>query len=202
MKNKFFKGAHISEKKVKEIISYFSEDLTATQIAALTGLSRITINAYLKYFRTKIATGIEGLDQFNNHVTDKKNGRYYGITTESNKIYIHPLSEEEHCLINSPVALEQDALLHPSTNSRLQHYHALIDIKQYKFTHLGILNGKDSQSSKNELEEFWMGLRSRMKKFRGLNSSTTHLHIRESEFRYNHRHVDINPILSEILSSN
>ena len=34
MKNRYLKGAHISEKKVRELLKLFSEDLTATQIAA------------------------------------------------------------------------------------------------------------------------------------------------------------------------
>src|SRR5688572_1615700 len=55
MKNRYLKGAHISEKKVRELLKLFSEDLTATQIANISGISRITVNAYLKMIRTHIA---------------------------------------------------------------------------------------------------------------------------------------------------
>ena len=54
MKNKYIKVAHISEEKFREIIKYFSSDLTATQIAKLTGLSRQTINTYLFTIRLRI----------------------------------------------------------------------------------------------------------------------------------------------------
>ena len=54
MKNKYIKVAHILKKKFREIVKYFSEDLTATQIANLTGLNRNTINRYLKLIRERI----------------------------------------------------------------------------------------------------------------------------------------------------
>src|SRR5688572_4596775 len=55
MKNRYLKGAHLSERKVRELLKLFSEDLTATQIANITGISRITVNAYFKLIRTHIA---------------------------------------------------------------------------------------------------------------------------------------------------
>src|SRR5688572_15471674 len=55
MKNRYLKGAHLSERKVRELLKLFCEDLTATQIANITGISRITVNAYFKLIRTHIA---------------------------------------------------------------------------------------------------------------------------------------------------
>jgi transposase len=54
MKNKYVKRSIISETKFREIIKYFSYDLNATQIANLTGISRPTINKYLKAIRIRI----------------------------------------------------------------------------------------------------------------------------------------------------
>ncbi|RYZ44870.1 MAG: hypothetical protein EOP49_26305, partial [Sphingobacteriales bacterium] len=68
MKNRYLKGAHISERKVRELLKLFCDDLTATQIANVTGISRITVNAYLKLIRSHIAT----------HFTDR-----LGITDRS-----------------------------------------------------------------------------------------------------------------------
>ena len=47
MKNKYVYHSKLSEKKFREIIRLFAEDLTATQIANLTGLNRNTINTLL-----------------------------------------------------------------------------------------------------------------------------------------------------------
>ena len=53
MKNKYFIRSRISEKKFREIIKLFSADLTATQIAFLSGVSRPTINKILKQIRMR-----------------------------------------------------------------------------------------------------------------------------------------------------
>ena len=55
MKNKYFIRSRISEKKFREIIKYFSVDLTATQIAVLSKTNRKTINEILKQVRKNIA---------------------------------------------------------------------------------------------------------------------------------------------------
>src|SRR5687768_1036518 len=55
MKNRYLKNAHLSEKKVKELLQLFCADLNATQIAHISGISRITVNNYLKLIRYQIA---------------------------------------------------------------------------------------------------------------------------------------------------
>jgi len=54
MKNKCAIHFHISEKKFREIIHLFSEDLSVTQISHLTKISRPSINEYLTAIRFRI----------------------------------------------------------------------------------------------------------------------------------------------------
>ena len=54
MKNKYVICFHISEKKFREVIYLFSEDLSATQISHLTKISRPSINKYLAAIRSRI----------------------------------------------------------------------------------------------------------------------------------------------------
>ena len=56
VKNKYVIRSHVSERKFRDLIKYFSVDLTATQIAELTGLSRQTINKYLTAIRLRIVS--------------------------------------------------------------------------------------------------------------------------------------------------
>jgi hypothetical protein len=51
VKNKYVTRSRISEVKFRQIILLFSEDLSATQISHLTGLSRQAINKYLTAIR-------------------------------------------------------------------------------------------------------------------------------------------------------
>ena len=55
MKNKYIIRSRISEAKFREIIKFFSVDLTATQIAVLSKTNRKTINKILKEVRKCIA---------------------------------------------------------------------------------------------------------------------------------------------------
>jgi len=54
MKNRYLKRAHISNKKFRQILSYFCLDYTATITAKTTGISRITINRFYALFRKRI----------------------------------------------------------------------------------------------------------------------------------------------------
>ena len=54
MKNKYVIRFHISEKKFREVIYLFSEDLSATQISHLTKISRPSINKYLAAIRFRV----------------------------------------------------------------------------------------------------------------------------------------------------
>lgn len=80
MKNKYLKGAHLSERKFKEILRLFADDLTATQIANISGVSRVTVNSYLKKIRQQIARYCESLLPGDNSVNrqpyaNNSNGR-------------------------------------------------------------------------------------------------------------------------------
>ena len=50
----------LSDYKIKKIMKFFWEDITATQTAALTGINRNTINRYFNLFRPKIAVATAG----------------------------------------------------------------------------------------------------------------------------------------------
>ena len=54
MKNKYVIRSHVSEKKFREVIYLFSEDLSATQISHLTKISKPSINKYLTAIRSRI----------------------------------------------------------------------------------------------------------------------------------------------------
>ena len=46
IKNKYIVRSRISEKKFREILKYFAQDIEATKIANLSGISRISIKKF------------------------------------------------------------------------------------------------------------------------------------------------------------
>ena len=64
MKNKYIYRSRISEKKFREILKYFAQDIEATKIANLTEISRISINKILKSIRILMAKECEKISKF------------------------------------------------------------------------------------------------------------------------------------------
>ena len=68
MKNKYIYRSRISEKKFREILKYFAEDMEATKIANLTGISRISINKILKSIRVLMSKECEKISKFSGEI--------------------------------------------------------------------------------------------------------------------------------------
>jgi transposase len=115
MKNKYLKGSRVSERKFRMLLKLFCEDLTATQIANIIGISRVTINSYLKLIRIAIAQYCEEnipCNFFNNHgwlVQDYLNKQpeinttSFGIYKNANGIFTQLLCDVDKATINEIV---------------------------------------------------------------------------------------------------
>ena len=68
MKNRYVVGAHLSEAKFRVMLRAFAVDLTAQQLASLSGLNRNTVNTYFTKFRRRIAEECERTSPFSGHV--------------------------------------------------------------------------------------------------------------------------------------
>lgn len=76
VKNKFSKRAHISERKFKQLLKLFSEDLTATQITNIISINRNTVNRFLNLIRARITEICEQESPFGGEVEVDKS--YFG----------------------------------------------------------------------------------------------------------------------------
>ena len=72
MKNKYIIRSRISEKKFREILKYFAEDIEATKIANLTGISRISINKILKNIRILMSQECENISKFSGEISSSQ----------------------------------------------------------------------------------------------------------------------------------
>ena len=72
MKNKYIYRSRISEKKFREIWKYFAQDIEATKIANLTGISRISINKILKNIRILMASECEKISKFSGEISSSQ----------------------------------------------------------------------------------------------------------------------------------
>ena len=72
MKNKYIYRSRISQKKFREILKYFAEDIEATKIANLTGISRISINKILKNIRILMSQECEKISKFSGEISSSQ----------------------------------------------------------------------------------------------------------------------------------
>ena len=72
MKNKYIIRSRISQKKFREILKYFAEDIEATKIANFTGISRISINKILKSIRVLISQECENISKFSGEISSSQ----------------------------------------------------------------------------------------------------------------------------------
>lgn len=213
MKNKYLKGSRVSERKFRLLLKLFCEDLTATQIANISGISRVTINSYLKLIRITIAQYCEEnnpISIFNNSdssVQDFLNKQSeinitsFGIYKTTDGIFTQLLYDVDKATINEIIRSKRINGNVGVWYDKLKQYNGIADFNAHKLiriTHDDFEMPK-GKSQIDEIDFFWGLIKGRLTKFRGMNNATLYLHVKESEFRYNHRHNDIFNMLSAIL---
>ena len=73
--------------------------------------------------------------------------------------------------------------------------------KHYRISH-GNNEFANGRNHINGIENFWGIAKSRLNKFRGLSKKTFYLHLKECEFRFNHRNEDLYKFILHILTKN
>lgn len=197
MNNKYVNRSKISEAKFRELIRFFSLDLTAIQIADLTGLNRNTVNRYLTETRKKITRYSQATFPASISTTLLKENElhdsYAVLLKEINgSVYteIVSLKKTEHLLNNEK-----------NTKKVFSGFDLLINLEQEKHLYIGEKDPDPQRHRRkiNRLESFWGSAKSRLAKFKGMHSSTFRYHMKECEFRYNHRNEDLYKLLLKIL---
>ena len=214
-----FKYCKLSQYKIKKILYCFSQDLTAIQTANFLKLNRNTINRYYRLFREKILiaseaeNGFEGeleLDEsyFGGKHHKGKRGRgsenkipVFGILKRNGKVYtqIIPDSSSETLLDIVQTKIKPDSIVY-TDSFRAYNKLSLKGYKHYRINHsVEFAKGKNHI---NGIESFWGYCKMRLSKFYGLKKEEFLLHLKECEFRFNHRKQDLYKILLEVITKN
>lgn len=219
MSNSYRKRSRISNAKMREIIRLFSLDIEATKIAKITGLSRVTINDNLKYFRQCIAeycqqqspfdTGEVEVDEsyFGARRVRGVRGRgargktiVFGLIKRGGRVYTQVV---KNCSVNTLLPIIKDKIDIDSTvyTDGFKSYDGLVNFGYKK--HYRVKHGENQFAAGtnhiNGIENFWAIAKSRLSKFRGISKTTFNLHLKECEFRFNHRHDDLYKIMLKLL---
>ncbi len=210
--NKYYRRSRISEWKFRLLVRYFTLDLSATEVARLTGLTRKTVTVIFLKIRRRIAqecartspftTGHVKADQSHSCAVCTCGQRGCGV---SNKTPVFALLRHDKGVYLEMVPDCRKAPLralirgHEVIDGMLEMngwhgFDGLIDAEHerpFKVNRrLSTDTNEQAQSSEKEVEAFWNFARRRLEKFNGLSNRTFHLHLKECEWRYNMRQRD------------
>ena len=183
--------------------------MEATKITALTGLNRNTVNRILKLLRIRLAklceqekishTGVFELDEcyLGARRVRGKRGRgakgktiLFGIYARvSRHVYVRIVHNVKH---HTLMRIIESRINHESTiyTDGFRVYDSLM--KDGFKHHSKVIHGDNEfvrgSVHVNGIEGFWSALKTRLSKFRGLGrKANIFLHVKECEFRFNHR---------------
>lgn len=196
----------------------FAEDLSASTTARLTGISRRTCNTLCRRLRERLAAqcrveapigGTVELDEsyFGPRHIPGKRGRgagqktiVFGILERGGKVYTQIVTDTSQRTLRRAIrdSLSREAIIH---SNGLSGYDGLVDMGYAR--HLRVQHGRgeyaNSPSHINGIESFWSYAKRRLAKFNGVPRHTFYLHLKETEFRFNHRHADLYQVLLTML---
>jgi transposase len=221
MRNKYSRRAHIAERKFRQLLKLYSEDLTATQISKILSMNRNTVNRYMNLIREKVAELCEQESPFSGEVEVDESyfgakrvkgrrgrGSYgktivFGIFKRNGFVYTEIVPDCSRASLKGVIRgkVSLDAVIH---SDRWRGYNGLVDLGYKK--HLRVDHSSDefvsNRSHINGIEGLWGFAKTRSAKFRGFNRGKFYLHLKETEFRYNHRKDDIYKALLKIFKDN
>ncbi len=217
-KNKYSCRSKISEAKIRQIVRLFAIDLDATQIAAITRLNRNTINRYLAAVRERVARYCEAESPVSGEVeVDESSfgprrvkglrGRgargetiVFGLFKRNGRVYTEIVSDCSKLTLQGILRgrVELESVIH---SDGWRGYDGLVDLGYQR--HFRVEHGNNefanAHSHINGIESFWAFAKTRLVRFRGLHKHTFYFHLKECEFRFNHRQENIYKLVLRML---
>jgi transposase-like protein len=220
-KNRYYKRSKITGAKFRQLVRCFCLDFTATDTAQLTGISVRSANAICLKIRRRIVLALKAdsplsgavkVDEsyFGPHRAKGKRGRgagsktiVFGILKRQGKVCTEIVP---NCTKTTPQAVIRGKV-DPGTaihSDGWRGYDGLVDLgfnKHFRVNH-GNNEFARGDSHINGIESFWGYAKRRLAKFNGVPASTFELHLKETEFRFNHRYDNLYLTLLKLLRNN
>ena len=216
--NRYYKCSKISEVKFRYLLRLFALDLTASDAARLTGLSVRAVSAVYRCLRRRLQTwcpvpaeldGAVELDEsyFGPRRVRGKRGRgaggktiVFGLFKRGGQVYTEIVPDCSKKTLQAIIRGKIDVAAMVNTDG-WRGYDGLVDVGFDR--HFRVRHSQDEfvqgASHINGIESFWSFAKARLQQFKGVPKHTFLLHLKESEFRFNHRCEDLYKLLLKLL---
>lgn len=214
---RYYRRSRIPESKFCELAAYFAQDLSATEVARLTGLTRKSVTSIFLKLRRRIAEERERNFALSNEshsdAEDRsctqcfcgrcrkqlsRNTPLFGLLTNGEQVLTAPVPDCRkpilRALIRGRVSPREIAV------NGWHGFDALVDAEYAKPY---IVEHRDSISNGRPkgIDSFWSFVRHRLEKFNGVPKRTFYLHLKESEWRFNLHEQNLYPALMKLIES-
>jgi transposase len=217
--NRYVARSHISEDKFLAIVRLFALDLEATKVAALTHVSRRTVNRFFQAFRIRMAReceahapvrGVVEVDEsyFGRRRIRGKRGRgaggktiVFGIFKRHGRVYTQIVPDAKRATLLGIMRGRVDLASVIHSDGWIG-YAGLVDVgyrKHFRVEHRDSVFVARRGVHINGIESFWGTAKTRLAKRRGIRREYFFLHLKECEFRFNHRRGNLYRTLLELL---
>ena len=217
--NRYYKRSRISELKFRLLVRHFALDLCASDAAQLTGISHRSVITIFGKIRRRISEECERQSPFKNgevevdesyfgpHRVRGKRGRgagrktiVFGLLKRDGKVYTEVVANCKKRTLQAIIRgrVSADAVIH---SDGWRGYDGLVDVgyaKHFRVNH-GSNEFANDQSHINGIESFRSFAKRRLQKFNGVPAETFHLHLKECEWRFNHRRDNLHRVLLRLL---
>jgi transposase len=199
-------------------VRHFALDFTASDVAKLTGLTRKSVTSIFLRIRVRIAEECERQSPFGGEVeVDEsyfgarrvrgKRGRgasgktiVFGVFKRNGSVYteVVPDCRKRTLLAVIRGRITLDAVVH---SDAWRGYDGLVDVgysKHFRVNHAANEFARGG-SHVNGIESFWSYAKRRLQKFNGIAARTFFLHLKECEYRFNNRNIELSTLLLKLL---
>ncbi len=210
VKNKYYKHSKLDEERFRNILELFAMDLTAVQVANQTGVNVRSVNSIFLKLRDRIAqwsesnaSGTPGLNAGSVEVTTEVAVSGY-LESENDGVVgvrIFICDDQVYCsLLNARPVIQPDSDVAGSAVA-WREYPIGIDVRRDMSVKIKSETFQRAYQTKDidRIEAFGSFLRLRLGKFKGLRREKFYCHLKESEYRYNHRSQELYPLLLGML---
>ncbi len=217
--NCYYRRSRIAEAKFRLLVRHFALDLCASNAALLTELSHRSVITIFGKMRRRISEECERQSPFKNGEAEVdesyfgarrvrgKRGRgasgktiVFGLLKRDGKVYSEIVPDCKKATLQAIIRgrVAPETVIH---SDGWRGYDGLVDVgyrKHFRVNH-GDNEFATKQSHINGIESFWSFAKRRLQKFNGVPAATFSLHLKECEWRFNHRNDNLYRALLRLL---
>jgi len=221
MKNKYKNKSHLSERKFRIVLQEFALGTEASKTAIKTGLNRKTVNALYNKIRAQIVlmaeqekpTGMTNVQIDEAYFGASKSTRsWYNSKTavlgiiSAKRVHTKILTRVRKAEIYAEIL----AVCKPGTVIFTDAAPMYKGLANAGFTHKAVNHSEYEFGRKengmnittNRIESYWAWTKLRLSRFKGIRYEKHYIHLKESEWRFNHRREDIYRLLLKAFRAN